>query len=389
VEIHLILLLFIAGIFGTTVSSIILKNYKSNQAINIYFILFMMVISFTQLGMGLNLLFFKKAILTNFYFESSISVLILPIIYLYFKSLSNKKSRVAASSIVLHSIFPVLYFLVVLFKNCLGNKTSHFCFGNTIYYFFSAFVVTYIYLCSVIVYRNIWGKKRDNHNQFRSTLMSKWTKFVYLEIIIIAFAPLILYWFKDLKETDSIYQPVSCAILLIMCCKIVCCPEIFYGYTHLKSKINEDGDTPLKFNSIWILSTTNVPHNLQDQILKGKIDISLSEYISQIEFLILNNDLFFRSDIKIEHLSNELKIPKSHLNYIFKYHSKVTFIEFKKIIKIHYATILIKNNYLQTNTLNYLSKEVGFASYDPFYRSFKKHTGNTPLDYHNLLRANK
>jgi AraC-like DNA-binding protein len=390
VEIHLILLLFITGIFGTTVSSIILKNYKSNQAINIYFILFMMVISFTQLGMGLNLLFFKKAILTNFYFESSISVLILPIIYLYFKNLSNKKYKVTTSRIILHSIFPLLYFVVVLFKNCLRSRSSHFCFNDIIiYYFFSAFVLIYIYFCSVIVYKNIWDIKREHQSQFKNVLISKWTKFIYLEIIIITFAPLILYWFKDLKETDSIYQPISCIILLIMCCKIVCCPEIFYGYTHLKSKISESENPPIKFGSIWNLSNKDVPHNLQDQILKGKIDQSLAEYISQIEFLILNDNFFFRSDIKIEHLSAELKIPKSHLNYIFKYHSKVTFIEFKKIIKIHYATVLIKNNYLQTNTLNYLSKEVGFASYDPFYRSFKKHTGNTPLDYHNLVRANK
>ncbi|MDA6071540.1 AraC family transcriptional regulator [Flavobacterium sp. AC] len=301
--------------------------------------------------------------------------------------MSNKKSKVGTNKIVLHSIFPLVYFLVLVFKNTLQNKFPHFCLSDIIYYFFSAFILTYIYLCSVILYRSIWDKKQENSNSLKNTLLSKWTRFIYLEIMIITFAPLILYWFKDLKETDSIYQPVSCIMLLIMCCKIVCCPEIFYGYTHLKSKINEVENNPLKFRTIWILSDKTNPTGIQDQLLKRKIDPSLSTYIAQIELLIHNDNFFFRSDIKIENLSSELKIPKSHLNYIFKYHSSVSFVEFKKMIKIHYATILIKNNYLQTNTLNYLSKEVGFASYDPFYRSFKKHTGNTPLDYHNLLRA--
>jgi len=390
VEIHLILLSFITGIFGTTVSSIILKNYKSNQAINIYFIVFMMLISLIQLGMGLNLLFFQKAIFTNFYFESSISILILPIVYIYFRKLFSKESNVTINSVLLHAIFPLTYFVVVLFKSYPLDKSFYFYFNdNIVYYFFGVFVLLYVYLCSMLLYRNIFDKKGDNNHHFRNTWISKWTKFIYLEIIIMAFAPLILYWFKDLTETDSIYQPVSCVTLLIVCCKIVCCPEIFYGYTHLKNKINEEGDTPLKFNSIWILSNPNIPNSLQDQVLKAKIDSSLPDYIKEIESLILNDDFFIQSDVKIKNLSNKLKIPKSHLNYIFKYHSTVTFIELKKIIKIHHATVLIKNNYLQTNTLNYLSKEVGFASYDPFYRSFKKYTGNTPLDYYNLVRANK
>lgn len=389
-EIHLILLSFITGIFGTTVSSIILKNYKSNQAINIYFIVFMMLISLIQLGMGLNLLFFQKAIFTNFYFESSISILILPIVYIYFRKLFSKESNVTINSVLLHAIFPLTYSVVVLFKSYPLDKSFYFYFNdNIVYYFFGVFVLLYVYLCSMLLYRNILDKKGDNNHHFRNTWISKWTKFIYLEIIIMAFAPLILYWFKDLTETDSIYQPVSCVTLLIVCCKIVCCPEIFYGYTHLKNKINEEGDTPLKFNSIWILSNTNIPNSLQDQVLKAKIDSSLPEYIKEIESLILNDVFFIQSDVKIKNLSNKLKIPKSHLNYIFKYHSTVTFIELKKIIKIHHATVLIKNNYLQTNTLNYLSKEVGFASYDPFYRSFKKYTGNTPLDYYNLVRANK
>ena len=350
----------------------------------------MMLISLIQLGMGLNLLFFQKAIFTNFYFESSISILILPIVYIYFRKLFSKESNVTINSVLIHAIFPLIYFVVVLFKSYPLDKSFYFYFNdNIVYYFFGVFVLLYVYLCSMLLYRNILDKKGDNNHHFRNTWISKWTKFIYLEIIIMAFAPLILYWFKDLTETDSIYQPVSCVTLLIVCCKIVCCPEIFYGYTHLKNKINEEGDTPLKFNSIWILSNTNIPNSLQDQVLKAKIDSSLPEYIKEIESLILNDVFFIQSDVKIKNLSNKLKIPKSHLNYIFKYHSTVTFIELKKIIKIHHATVLIKNNYLQTNTLNYLSKEVGFASYDPFYRSFKKYTGNTPLDYYNLVRANK
>lgn len=387
-KISLIIFLFISGIFGILVSSTVIKNHKSNLLINIYFIIFIMILSLIQLTRGIDLLFFNNEIFTNFYFESSILIILLIVIHFYFKSLFDKKNKPKINEFLIHIIFPVFYYSISSLDENLQKKFDYFNIIEIMYYIFGIFVVTYNYLNFNFIYKKIWNRKKEKENQPKDKLIYKWTKFIYIKTLILSSYLIIAYWFYDFNK-NIIFLPVSSIILIIICCKIVCYPEIFYGYNILKNKVNESLDTILKFDSIWIYPNKTSPSNLQDVVLKKKIDLKFTEYINQIENVILNKNILIESDIKIENLSNILKIPKSHLNYIFKYHSKITFIDLKKIIKIHYATNLIQNDYLKSNTLNCLSKKVGFASYDPFYRSFKKITGSTPLDYYNLIRANK
>lgn len=82
-----------------------------------------------------------------------------------------------------------------------------------------------------------------------------------------------------------------------------------------------------------------------------------------------------------------LKIPKSHLKFIFKYHSKISFSDFKKIARVQDALVLIDQNFLTTNTFKALSKKVGFTSYNPFFTSFKDVVGKSPQEY--ILQLNK
>lgn len=391
-NIYLLVLLLISGIFGITVSSIAIKNYKSNTEINIYFILFLMVLSLIKLGTGINFIIFKKELFSNFFFQSNVSVLALTLIYFYLKNSFNKNHGVKTKRILLHSIFPLFYIAISIYSNNSEEKHPQFNLTSLLYYLFFIYVTTYDYLCIRLTYKNFLNEKIKNKNESQCKTIYKWANFIYLEIIIITISPLLLYCFKDLKEMkemESIYQSITSAILMIVSCKIVCCPEMFYGYTILKDKISKNQQTTLKFDSIWIYSDKVTPNKIQDVTLKSKIDPKLVGYLNQIEDIIHQNSFFIRSDVKIKNLSLQLNIPMSHLNYIFKYHSKVTFIELKNIIKIHYATTLIQEDYLKSNTLNCLSKEVGFISYDPFYRNFKKITGTTPLDYYNTIRANK
>jgi AraC-like DNA-binding protein len=45
------------------------------------------------------------------------------------------------------------------------------------------------------------------------------------------------------------------------------------------------------------------------------------------------------------------------------------------------AIELMKNNFLKQNTLESLSKEVGFTTYNTFYTSFKEETGMAPNQF--------
>ncbi|MEO8255372.1 MAG: AraC family transcriptional regulator [Flavobacterium sp.] len=232
--------------------------------------------------------------------------------------------------------------------------------------------------------------KKNTKNDIVIAVKYKWIQFIFIIIVIITIIPIALYSSTKIKEESGlIYQLTSCTILLIASFKIIRNPEILYGYNVLKKKVEKNLCTNLKVDFFWIISNNNSINNVQEIALKTKIEANLNEYISRIENYILSTSFIVDSDLNIENISHKLDIPKSHLNYIFKYHSRVKFIEFKKTIKIHFAMTLIQNDYLKSGTLNSLSKKVGFTSYDPFYRSFKKITEKTPVEYYNLIRSNK
>jgi AraC-like DNA-binding protein len=86
-------------------------------------------------------------------------------------------------------------------------------------------------------------------------------------------------------------------------------------------------------------------------------------------------------------LAQVLNIPISHLKFVFKYHSKLSFSDYKKISRIQNSLKLINNNYLATNTLESLSKEVGFTSYNPFFTCFKDVVGKSPHEYISTIKS--
>ena len=76
-----------------------------------------------------------------------------------------------------------------------------------------------------------------------------------------------------------------------------------------------------------------------------------------------------------------MKIPKSHLFFIFKYYSEISFSDFKRTIRIKEAIRLIQNGYLNTNVIEALSEEIGFSTYSSFFKNFKEIMGMSPQDY--------
>lgn len=82
-------------------------------------------------------------------------------------------------------------------------------------------------------------------------------------------------------------------------------------------------------------------------------------------------------------MANELKIPVSHINFIFRYHCLESFQDYKKIVRIHDACKMLDNRYLNQKTVQALSEAVGFSSYITFYNAFKSIKGVTTLEYVN------
>ncbi len=386
------LFLILSGFLGLIISLMIIINQKTNKSMNAYFVLSLGSISLKQLLIGILFIVLQKDIKPYLVELPHFSLLGLPIIYLYLKKLSAGITifdwKEFFKSVL--CVWGIVVMLSILINIYFDTSTTPYKF--IIFVTPLLFSLYYTYLCFKILSEKIWSRKNNILSKKQNDLMNSWTKLLFVCVLAypIKFIFAIVLLVIDEKNIMALYnyQLIGSTVIIVVCIKIISNPEILYGYEIINSKINDLKKPKILLDSVWTFSPKTDINSEQDKNLKNKIDPNLITYIEKLEHLALEEELLIKPGITIDDIANILGIPKSHVNYLFKYHSMLTFIEFKKIMRIHYATKLIKEDFLKTNTLNSLSERVGFSSYDPFYRSFKKITGNGPFEYYNHFHSN-
>jgi AraC-like DNA-binding protein len=305
-----------------------------------------------------------------------------PLIYLYFGKLNNAQERTKGREL-LHLAIPIgfttLFFLKRLFTEEFITNASKVGAIITILYNFFYAITSYRFL-----HKTIWNRKSKIVviNQ-QNIFISKWTKLLYGLFVLMLIRFLINMLFNDSElwyRNKNNFLWVAALLWIVMYIKILYSPEFLYGYDILQNKIKEYKKNAIVFDHIWSTSSKQVI-NLQDLVLKEKIEGSIQNYIIDIEHYALNTDLFLTENFKVNDLANKLNLPKSHVLYLFKYHSSISFSDFKKIIRVQKSIELIEAGYLKTNTLESLAAVTGFSSYSPFYKSFKLITSTSPQTY--------
>jgi AraC-like DNA-binding protein len=376
------LLVIISGLIGFFVVALIYKNYKSNSLMNVYIILIITTISARFVLLGLTYFIsdlYFKSICSKY---SNVGILIIPLFYLYFKKLSNSEN-VFQKKDLLHFIFPMSFFLLLI--NQKFYKLNDGSPDSLLIFIFLLYINIYNFLCYKILKQNIWLKnEKIKVISRRSMLSKKWTYFLFLAILLLGIRMMGSIFFENNLRSNAkgySYQWVAAIIWLFILFKIMSSPEILYGYNALDEESNENRNENLILNGIWNKNPKILINNVQHLQLKQKIEPNILNYIEKIENISLHGQLFRNSAISIADVANKLNAPKSHVSYLFKYHSSISFSEYKKVIRIQDALTLIKQDYLADNTLDYLSKKVGFPSYSTFFTSFKEISGISPNEY--------
>lgn len=369
----------IVGILGIVTTSIIFSHYKNNRVINMYLLLLFTIISIKYIFDGL--LFFKEDLLPNFSYLPFLSV-VFPLQYLYFNNIVFETKKFKPKELW-HFVFPLFLGLFNILNNNIQFLGKHTLVILNIV--FSIYCILYIVIIFTFLKINIWYRKSkiklvDKEN----TLLRKWTLFLFI-LLLLAGIRLLLTLFIDLVNNDfsngKNNQWITGFLWLLIFIKILISPEILFGYNALYKKMTTQNKSEFSLKDIWNLNEKIEIKNQQDHLLKDKIYPDLTKYLKDIEHLALTEKWFRKPKTSGTEIAKKLNIPKSHLKFIFKYHSKVSFTEFKKIIKTYDAIQLIESGYLKINTLDALAMKVGFSSYNPFFTSFKEVTGFTPQAY--------
>jgi len=305
---------------------------------------------------------------------------------LYFKNLILSIKSIAFKDLF-HFVLPILFILSV--RNIDSTIFLRIQLRNVFVSIFFIYIITYSILNYFMLKRNVWNKKGSLEIVIKqNALITNWTIYLYT-VINFMILRLLLSLYFDLKSDSLIsglnWLWISGVIWIIIFAKILTSPEILCGYAILYKKENPNKNSTSPTISTWSRKEKNKITNIQDVQLKNKLNQNITKYIEKLEDAVQLNHFFRNSKFSLLDLALKLNIPKSHLLYIFKYHSIISFSDYKKIIRIQDALQLIQDGYLKSNTFDSLAKEVGFASYNPFFTSFKDVVGKTPNEYCNTI----
>jgi AraC-like DNA-binding protein len=249
------------------------------------------------------------------------------------------------------------------------------------------FALTYVFF-TLRIFRKQIKESKSNIEAInkQNSIIKKWSIVLISFFIVMALKAVAFVLFQglnyDITSNNAILWTGSLHWIIVYATYLLN-PDVMYGYNALSKKIDTQLTHRLILNDIWILNPVLEKFtNVKDQKLSEKITQELENYLQKIETVSFHSDFFRTQDLTLDDLSQKIIIPSSHLSYVFKYHSSVSFTEFKKIIRIQDSIKLLKSGFLKNNTIEALSLKVGFSSYTPFFNSFKSITNMAPLEFY-------
>lgn len=368
------ILFLITGLIGLVVVLIMIASYRSNQLFNIYLMLIFSMVSVRFLihaTFGLQWQLYVKASDNPALFLG-----IIPCFYLYYKNLVNERASNSFND--LKHFLPIVLFYVI-------HQSSSFNTYSWYMYADFAFITLFVsyYLCRSLVFlrNSLWLNTSIKLSTKHYQLLKNWTIYLFLFMIIGALI-FIITIYKELVVGQLYGGSMPYFLIvswLLIFAKILISPEILFGLPRLnKQELLSDNITMLSDN--WLINTSS-QISVRDEKVAATLKEHIFSYAKNIDQICKDKQVFRDEGFKIKSLSKLLKVPESHLIYIFKYHSTLTFLEYRNYSRIEDAIHLITKNYLKMNTFESLALKVGFSSYNPFFTSFKKVTNLTPKEY--------
>lgn len=360
------LLSLLVGFLCLLLVILMVFNTKANRKTNIYLVFILFIAGIQRFLNAIEILNLTEQTYSPLKIRPTIAFFIIPIYYLFFQRLL--KENVKYYKELLHFIAPILLFLTNIF--ILDSSISH--------YVYSVFSCSYFLGILFMVFHFIKDKNRSLIEKGSYAAIRTWT----LLMTIITFTLVLASNFFLLNEIDSVvylnnFYRYSSILWLIALGYILKNPVIIFGAQQLLKNIQSN--EPQEFLT-W--STTPLkPIEEKDKLLHTNILEKIGPIILSIQDCQKSTELLTTMTFNTQALAKELKIPKSHVEIIFKYYCHYSVNDFSNLVKVSYAISLIKNGYLERFTIAHLGVACLFNSRFTFSKNFKKFTGVSVSDF--------
>lgn len=365
------------GTIGMICAILILFSIRSNPNLNIYLAAMVIGASFRFILRGYLELTEQFEIIGDFS-RSAAYLFGFALPYLYFKHLVFPKQRFDYKNLF-HFILPTI--LILEHKFHLIEHLIEVELRSVIIFLSTVQAIYYFTVTFLLLRKHVWKKTGQIEMKTKQALVLKrWTFVLFITFTLMGVRLIFTLLFMQNNGfiSDNYFIWINALAWFVVFMMILTSPSILNGYIN---QFNFESVTNTNFTSYWRLKPVSPFNNGQDFQLSKKINGQLEEYFLQIDQFVKQEHFFRQSGLSVSDLALKLKIPKSHLSFIFKYHSEISFSDFKKIVRIQDSLALIEKGYLKSNTFDSLSKHVGFITYNTFYIAFKEVTSKAPQEF--------
>lgn len=377
---------FSSLILSLLVALILLINIKRNTYFNVY----LLVIFFSNLIHNIFTFSYDLGWQNEFRDVPKpfnlLFLLNLVLLYQYVRSILHLEKRPLRH--VLFSIsVPVLLFLInllVLFiETDLESATAILRVIN--FPVIAIFIFYHLYLASKVLYSFFWGKP-TSELWFAN---ERWIRFWLLQLLIfcavLGLGVCLMFLYEVYTQKDFVHHNihhVRSLMALVFMIQLFLQPEILYGPKDISPMVptaEAKQSKSMKPDFKWRTSPKEI-NNKQDIQLTLKFNAQIKDIVKKLESKTAMNLIVKNPDMNSTAFAEKLNIPRTYLQYFFKYHSDISFVHYRSKIRVHYAIEKMQDDFLSKNTMDALARESGFSSYNPFYAAFKMEMGSGPSE---------
>lgn len=369
-------------VFAVLVTLILLVNIRRNPYINV-FILLIILSNLVRIPFYLSYALgwqsdysdvpkpFNIFFLTNTFF-----------FYQYLKSMLHEQ-KLDINKLYVPLLIPVLLFLInilmpkdTVFQVILRGINYPIVIGYILYYVFNSYAE---------LSKGLWTSTKLELRFSNFKLIRTWLTVLFILFVLLAIRLSVSYSYELFTQKvfiNKAFQPIHSLLWIFIYIVFFIHPEILYGLQRINlvtSNTLSDNDPVFKPDFKW-RTIPKAKQNKMDVQLSVKLDRQLPEIIKKLESKTALKHIVKDPNINIDSLSDKLNIPKSHLQYVFKYYADFTFVTYRSRIRVFHALSKMKDDYLNKNTMDALARECGFSSYNPFYTAFKAEMGVGPSE---------
>lgn len=224
--------------------------------------------------------------------------------------------------------------------------------------------------------------KKIKENHFNKRKLLSWIR-IYNLVLLFLFSTFFLHYFFDnkLDKIDFLCCVAISSVLIFTVGWLYFSPQLFYD-----SNWSFDSLDFIK-NDFQMIETVENKKGLQ--IIKELTQEKKEEYLTKLNNVLNDKQLFLRKNFVIRDLSDETGISVHHLSGLINSEFNLHFQDFVNLKRIEYFNKKINDPEWKDLSLEGMAWGSGFKSRTTCFRAFIKHTGKSPSEYFKVIKQKK